>query len=293
MTAGEFGIRKYYTSLSEMLKEHIAIVEARALTMARRSKMRVFLIVLARDDTGVARKASELDKLGYPYVIVCGKKTDLRNTIYREPKGKYDAMNFGVGFVPVDTDLVAFNDVDTTIHNFAAGLDILKDQKIALVFAKIDVERGPQLSFYALLDQLRSKLPIAASGELMLIRYRVLRSIMPLKACKAEDTYMLFKVLEKGGRALFSNECHVSTKRTLRSEEEEQYKRRTVGGIYQALGLARPPAIVRFFYALLPFISPLLLISGRNGYYWTKGILLGYIDSLKRDRKGSWPATYS
>jgi hypothetical protein len=254
--------------------------------------MRVFFVILARDDTGVESKAAELDKLGYPYVIVCGKNMGLQHVVYREPRGKYDAVNFGVGFVPVDTDLVAFNDVDTTIHNLAAGLTIFEDQTISLVFAKVDVERGPQLSFYALLDQLRSKLPIAASGELMLIRNKTLRKIMPLKACKAEDTYMLFKVLENGEKAIFSNECYVSTKRTLRSEQEEQYKRRTVGGIYQALGLARPTAIIRFFYALLPFISPLLLISGRAGYYWTKGILLGYFDSIKGDRKGSWQATY-
>jgi cellulose synthase/poly-beta-1,6-N-acetylglucosamine synthase-like glycosyltransferase len=255
--------------------------------------MQVFFVVLARDGTGVTRKALELDRLGYPYVIVCGKKMGLKNVVYREPRGKYDAVNFGVGFIPGDTDIVAFNDVDTTIHNLAAGLSVFEDRKISLVFAKIDVGHGPQLSFYALLDHLRSRLPIAASGELMLIRYKALRNIIPLKACKAEDTYMLFKALENGGRAFFSNECYVSTKRTQRAEEEEQYKRRTVGGIYQALGLAKPTAIVRFFYALLPFISPLLLVSGRTGYYWTKGILLGYFDSIKRDQEGSWPATYS
>lgn len=48
-----------------------------------------------------------------------------------------------------------------------------------------------------------------------------------------------------------------------------------------------------FFYSLLSFISPLLFISGRNGYYWTKGILLGYVDAIKGDRSGSWPASYS
>jgi cellulose synthase/poly-beta-1,6-N-acetylglucosamine synthase-like glycosyltransferase len=254
--------------------------------------MRVFFVVLARDENGVKRKAAELDRLGHPYLIVCGKKVDLLNTIYRKPQGKYDAVNFGVSFVPVDTDLVVFNDVDTTIHNFEAALDLFRDQTISLVFAKVDVERGPQLSFYSLLDSLRNRVPIAASGELMLIRYETLKGIIPLKACKAEDSYVLFKVLENGGRAVFCRECYVKTRRTVRSEEEEQYKRRTAGGIYQALALAKPPPIVRLFYALLPFISPLLLASGKKGYYWTKGILLGYIDFVKGERTGSWQTDY-
>jgi hypothetical protein len=255
--------------------------------------MRVFFVVLARDDEGVEGKATELDKLGYPYIIVCGKKTSIRNTVYREPKGKYDAVNFGVKLIPAETDLVAFNDVDAAIHNFDKALDLFQDRAISLVFARVDVEVGPQLSFYSLLDSLRTKVPIAASGELMLIRHKALKIIMPLKACKAEDSYILFKLLEKGGRAVFSKECYVTTRRTAFSEEEERYKRRTLGGIYQALSMARPPAMVRLFYTLLPFLSPLLLTSGRKGYYWTKGILQGYVDYLRGDKTGHWQPMYA
>ena len=254
--------------------------------------MRVFFVVLARDDGEVRKKAAELDRLPYPYVIVCGKKTGLRNAVYREPKGKYDAMNFGVGFVPGGTDLVAFNDVDTTIHNLDSGIDLFSDQTISLAIAKVDVGQGPQLSFYSLLNPLRNKIPIVASGELMLVRYAVLKELMPLKACKAEDSYILFKVLENGGRAVFCNACCVETKRTLRSEEEEAYKRRTVGGIYQALSMTRPPIAVRLFYLLLPLLSPLLLVLGKKGYYWMKGILSGFIDYMRGDRTATWQPTY-
>jgi cellulose synthase/poly-beta-1,6-N-acetylglucosamine synthase-like glycosyltransferase len=252
--------------------------------------MSVFFVAFARDSAGVRRKAAELDKLGYRYVIVCGERMDLPNVVHREPQGKYDAVNFSIGLIPITTDLVVFNDVDTTIHNFDAGLSVFKDKTISLACARVAVERGPQISFYALLDRLRNWLPIAASGELMLIRYKTLKNIMPLRPCKAEDTYMLFKVLERGEKVFFSNECYVETKRTQRSRDEEQYKRRTVGGIYQALLLTKAPAIIRFFYAILPFISPLLLFFGKRGYYWTKGILLGIFDSIKGDQSGTWPA---
>jgi hypothetical protein len=76
-------------------------------------------------------------------------------------------------------------------------------------------------------------------------------------------------------------------------EQEEVYKRRTVGGIYQALSMSKPPIMVRLFYTLLPFASPLLLILGRKGYYWAKGILSGYVDYARGDRSASWRQTYS
>jgi len=254
--------------------------------------MRVFFVVLARDAAAVEGKAAEISKLGYPCVIVCGERTRFSNVVYREPQGKYDAINFGMKFVPPDTDVVAFNDVDTVIHNFEGGLQFFKDPSVSLVFARVDVERGPQLSFYSLLDSLRDKFPIAASGELMLARYEALREIMPLRGCKAEDSYILFKLLEKGGRTVFCKQCYVTTRRTFRPEEEEEYKRRTVGGIYQALSMAKPPVIVRLFYMLLPFLSPLMLASGRKGFYWMKGILLGYVDYVRGDRTGYWRASY-
>jgi hypothetical protein len=35
-------------------------------------------------------------------------------------------------------------------------------------------------------------------------------------------------------------------------------------------------------------VSPLLLISGRKGYFWMKGILLGFLDYLRGDISGVW-----
>jgi len=250
--------------------------------------MRIFFVVLARDAAKVKEKTRELDSLGYPYVIVCGEKVDSPNVVYREPKGKYDAVNFGLKFVTSDADVVAFNDVDAEIHNFEAVLPLLQDDDVSLVFVKVRVMEGPQLTFYSLLDFLRKRVPIAASGELMLIKQSFLKSILPLKKCKAEDSYILFKVLEKGGRIAFCEDSYVVTKRTTLAEQEEAYKRRTVGGIYQALSMTKPPAFVRLFYVLLPFVSPLLLVLGRKGYYWTRGITLGFVDYARGDRTGSW-----
>jgi len=255
--------------------------------------MRVFFVVLARDASDLERKSKELTKLGYPYIVVCGEKVNHPRVVYREPRGKYDAINFGLKFVPTDTDVVVFNDVDTEIHNFEDALCLLKNQGFSLVFVRVDVGEGPQLTFYSFLDTLRRKIPIAASGELMLIRYDFLKRIIPLKGCKAEDSYILFKVLEKGGRVAFCEDCYVTTKRTKHAEQEEAYKRRTVGGIYQALSMTKPPLMVRLFYMLLPLASPLFLVLGRKGYYWTRGILLGFTDYARGDSTGSWQPAYA
>lgn len=254
--------------------------------------MSVFFIVVARDASVIEKKAKELDSLGYPYLIVCGEKVNHPSVVYREPKGKYDAMNFGLSFIPSKVDIVALNDVDTEIHNFEAALSLLDKTDFSLVFVRVDVGQGPQLTFYSFLDALRRRIPIAASGELMLIRREFLKSILPLKGCKAKDSYILFKVLEKRGKVAFCEECFVTTKRTAHAEQEENYKRRTVGGIYQALSMTKPPIVLKLFYAILPFASPLMFLSGRKGYYWTKGILLGYVDHIRKDRAVSWQPNY-
>ena len=254
--------------------------------------MRVFFIVLAREGSEVERKARELDGLGFPYVIVCGEKVNHPNVVYREPRGKYDAINFALKYVPGDTEIVGLNDVDTEIHNLEAALRLLNDEKFSLVFVRVDVKYGPQVLFYSILDALRRRIPIAASGELMLIRHHVLQGILPLKGCKAEDGYILFKVLECGYKVAFCEECHVITKRTIDAREEEDYKRRTVGGIYQALSMTNPPRLVKLFYGLLPVVSPLLLVLGGKGYYWAKGILLGFVDYLRGDRAATWRPIY-
>jgi cellulose synthase/poly-beta-1,6-N-acetylglucosamine synthase-like glycosyltransferase len=252
----------------------------------------VFFLVLARDRSEIARKCEELDNLGIPYVVVCGEKVNHPNLVYREPRGKYDAINFGFKFIPKDTEIVGLNDVDTEIHNLKAAYYLLEQTASSLVFAKVTVIQGPQRLFYRLLDTLRRKVPIAASGELMLIKYDVLQTMLPLKQCKAEDSYILFKVLELGGKVEFCEDCYVTTERTKDARQEEHYKRRTVGGIYQALSMAKAPFGIKLFYGLLPFLAPLLLVLGVRGYYWARGIIEGYGDYLKGDRTGTWQSTY-
>jgi cellulose synthase/poly-beta-1,6-N-acetylglucosamine synthase-like glycosyltransferase len=255
--------------------------------------MRVFFIVLARDRSGVDKKARELDGLGFPYLIVCGDKVNHPNVVHREPLGKYDAINFGSNHLPEDAEIVGLNDVDTEIHGLEAALRLFKEENVSLVFVRVDVNSGPQVLFYSFLDALRARIPIAASGELMLIRREVFKNILPLEACKSEDSYVLFKILERGHKAAFCRECYVTTKRTANARQEEDYKRRTVGGIYQALAKTKPPAMVKLFYGVLPFLSPVLLVSGRKGYYWAKGIILGFADYLRGDRATSWKPSYA
>jgi hypothetical protein len=57
--------------------------------------------------------------------------------------------------------------------------------------------------------------------------------------------------------------------------------------------MSKPPMLVRLFYLLLPFVSPLLLVSGKKGYHWAKGILLGFVDYLRGDKAASWKPTYA
>jgi len=250
--------------------------------------MHVFFFVFARDGSQVARKAQELDSLAYPYLIVCGENVSYPNVVYRKPNGKYDAINFASDFVPEDVEIVGLNDVDTKIHNLETALDLFKERIVSLVFVRVNVRSGPQHLFYSILDAFRRRLPIAASGELMLIRREVFKKICPVERCRAEDSYILFKVLEHGHKVAFCEESYVITKRTSNANEEEDYKRRTVGGIYQALSMTKPPRLVKFFYGVLPFVSPLLLVLGGKGYHWSKGILLGFVDYLRGDQTGSW-----
>lgn len=254
--------------------------------------MKFFFLVLARDEKHIDEKIEELKDLGVPYLIVCAKKLNHPNVVYREPRGKYDAINFGARLVPEEIDVVALNDVDTKVYNIKAALRYFNSKDVALVFARVSVKQGPQKSFYVILDFIRRRLPIAASGELMLIRREFLMDILPIKPCKAEDSYILFKVLELKRRVVFCEKCYAKTERTKTVEKEEVYKRKTVCGIYQALAYTKPPHTTKLFYTLLPIASPLLLILGKKGYFWMKGILLGLIDYLRGDRTGLWQPTY-
>ena len=256
------------------------------------SRIKTFFIVPARDASFVTKKCKELDELGVDYIIICGEKVNYPHVVYREPKGKYDAINFGFGLVPNGVDIVVLNDVDTEIGNIEEAFAAINHQKTSLVFARVNVERGPQYFFYRLLDSLRRIVPIAASGELMLVRFEALQSIFPLKKCKAEDSYILFKVLELGGKVKFCEDCYVTTSRTENTKQERIYKRRTVAGIYQALSKTKPPIKIRLFYHLLPFFSVILLVLGKKGYSWLTGILEGYMDYLTGDKTGHWQNLY-
>ncbi len=240
----------------------------------------------------VEGKIHELEKLGFPYVIACGEKMNHPNVVHRPPRGKFDAINFAASSVPEDAEVVGLNDVDTEIHNLDAALNLFGQKGVSLVFVRVDVKAGPQLRFYSILDAIRKYVPIAASGELMLIQRNLFQSLLPLKPCKAEDSYIMFKVLESKRKAVFCTDCYVTTRRTSEAPQEEEYKRRTVGGIYQALSMSRPPLMVRLFYSVLPFITPLLLVLGRKGYYWSRGILLGYVDYLRGNKESSWVRSY-
>jgi len=254
--------------------------------------MNLFFIVLARDRKHIDNKIRELENLRVQYKIICGESLNHPNVIYRSPKGKYDAINFSVSIIPKDAKIIVMNDVDTTIHNFQHGLRYFNDEKVALVFGTEIVKKGPQRLFFTILNPIRKKIPIAASGELMFIRRDILEKILPLKPCKAEDTYILFKVLEYGYKAVFCEDCYAETERTKTIEKEEIYKRKTVTGIYQALTYTRPPYLIKLFYIFFPVICPLLLVLGKKGYFWIKGIWLGLIDYLRGDHTGVWQTTY-
>jgi len=251
-----------------------------------------YFLVLARDKRHVEKKIEELSSLKVPYLIVCGERLNHPGVVYREARGKYDAINFGARLIPKDVDIVVLDDVDTKIHNFSAALHEFMREKATVLFTKVMVREGPQNVFYLFQDKIRRRLLIACEGELMLIRRKMLDEILPLKPCKAEDTYILFKVLRHKNRAIFCEDCYCETERTKTIEKEEMYKRKTVAGIYQALSYATPPPLIRIFYILLPFLSPILLLLGGKGYYWTRGILLGFVDYLRGDRTGVWNPTY-
>jgi len=254
----------------------------------------VFAIVLARDENGVAEKHSELRRLNVSHLIVCGKQSNLDQVIHRASRGKYDAINFGVRLLPQSAQIVVLNDVDTKIVNFERGLRHFSDSNIGLVFTRVGLPSGAHSMFNRLIDAVRRRFLIAANGELMFFRREVLDRMVPMRPCKAEDTLLLFETLKLGFGVIFESECHAITSRTASSslKNEELFKRKTVCGIYQALYLSHAPLSRKLFYAMLPFVSPILLVAGAKGWYWMKGILMGIVDFLKGDRSGHWLPTY-
>jgi hypothetical protein len=248
---------------------------------AKQKLSKSFVIVCARDATNLPQKIAELEDLGMSFLIVCGEKYDHPNVLYREANGKWDAINYACKFIPNSIKTVIFNDCDTKIYNHELALACLKT-KADVVYCRVHVDEGPQVMFYRILNPIRQRFNVCASGELMLIKREVLGEITPIPPCIAEDSYLLFKALELGFKAYFCSEAYVTTKRTSNVKEEEAYKRRTTLGIYQALSYSNPPLIIRIFYYALPVISPLLMLAGKNGAAWAKGIKKAVKENLEK-----------
>ena len=251
------------------------------------SSAKPFFIVPARSRKNVEEKIMELENMRVPYIIVCGDRMNHPNVVYREARGKWDAINFGSRFVPKDADVVVLNDVDTRIHNFEHALSHLNGGA-DIVYCKVNVPKGPQVKFYKIADPIRKRFHIFASGELMLMRHDVFKRVLPIPPCIAEDSYMLFKALELGYHAHFCTKTYVTTERTASAEEEEAYKTRTTLGIYQALKYARPPPWIRVFYKLLPIAAPLLTLAGEDGKAWMGGIM----NAVKTGTTGHHPTKF-
>jgi hypothetical protein len=200
--------------------------------------------------------------------------------LYREPIGKWDAINFGSKFIPPEAELIIVNDVDTQIHGLAFAMSHCKE--FDLIFCRVEVQEGPQNKFYRILDQVRAKLPIAASGELMLINRQLFERILPIPPCTAEDTVLLFRALNLRRSVRFCKEAFVVTQRTASPAEEQLYKTRTTLGIYQALRFEQAPSTIRAFYMMLPLFAPLLFLSGADGRAWTMGIERATVKHLLR-----------
>jgi GT2 family glycosyltransferase len=235
------------------------------------ARVQPFFLVLARDRTHVRDKIDELAALGVSsFLIICGERVNHPKVLYRKAVGKWDAINFGSQFIPSNAQLIVLNDVDTTIHSLDQALK--RSYETDLIYCGVEVAEGPQRKFYKILDRVRRRLPVAASGELMLINRRVFSHLVPIPPCTAEDTFLMFRALELGYRVEFCPEAYVTTSRTRSPAEERAYKARTLLGVYQVLNFAKPPPAVRAFYMFLPLIAPLLAIGGSAGRSWTIGI---------------------
>ncbi|MEM3782988.1 MAG: hypothetical protein QXX32_05570 [Thermofilum sp.] len=227
------------------------------------------------------KKISELEEIGLPFLVVCGERVNHPAVVYREAKGKWDAINFGAKFIPKEADIIILNDVDTKIHNLMHAFTHL-NRGVDLVYCRVNVLQGPQAKFYRILDPVRKRFHIAASGELMLIKRQVFERVSPIPPCIAEDSYILFKALESKYRVHFCTQTYVTTQRTSNAKEEEAYKKRTTLGIYQALKYTRPLPWIRAFYKLLPLALPLLALAGEDGRAWSKGIAEALKDNIAK-----------
>jgi len=72
---------------------------ARANAESPKPRAKPFFIVLARNCRGVEEKVAELERMGVPYAVVCSERVEHPRVVYREARGKWDAINFGNKFV--------------------------------------------------------------------------------------------------------------------------------------------------------------------------------------------------
>lgn len=234
--------------------------------------MKPFCLVLARSANSIRTKMREIERLGLPFIVVCGESFDDPRVVHRPPIGKWDAINFGYGYIPGEADVVVLNDVDTEIH----GLDHMFSSVARgsdFVYAAVRPSGGPQPKFYAIANPLNRALNIFALGELVMIRKKLLDKLMPIPPCLAEDTYLLFKAMELNYKVDFREDVFVTTSRTSSTTEEVLYKERTTLGILQALDYTRPPPWIRLFYHSLPILAVMLMLSGEDGRAWARGIM--------------------
>ena len=238
-----------------------------------------FFLVLARDRSNLSDKLDEFATLGISnFLVICGERVKHPKVQYRKTAGKWDAINFGYKLVPSSAKLILLNDADTKIHSLDKALR--RSREADLIYCKVMVAEGPQRGFYEILDRVRQRINVAASGELMLINRRTFERLLPIPPCTAEDTYLMFKTLQLGQRVEFCADTYVTTIRTRSPAEEQVYKARTTLGVYQALRFAKPPPTIRAFYRLLPLMAPLLAVGGSNGRAWAIGIEQAVMNNL-------------
>lgn len=251
-----------------------------------------FCIILSKNGKFIDYKINECQKLKINYIIISGKKIEKPKIVYIPPKGKYDAINSSTKYIPKNTEIIILNDDDTfrISHILPLLIHIVKKGYADLVFPRLEIIDSPQKIFTKFLDFIRKHfLLITANGELMVMTKKVFDEILPIPPCKAEDTYIIFKALEKGYKVRYIWEKSIITIRKTKTPEQEiNYKKRTVTGIYQALSYSTPPLSIRIFYYLLPFIIPLFIPLGKYFRAWAKGILLGYINYLLGDKSGNF-----
>jgi len=254
------------------------------------TKNNIFAIIFSRNGNYIKRKIKEFNRYGIPFIIICGKEINHKKVVYRPLRGKYDAINFAYQFIPKQSDIIILNDEDTFKLPIIELLSLMEREKVDFIFPRILILNSLQTTFTILLDKIRKFIPITANGELIILKKEILDKVYPLKPCKAEDSYMMFKALEYGYKIRFAHEYAVITYRNSKSLVEEiNYKKRTVTGIYQALSYSNPPLLIKLFYIFLPFISILLLFLGKKFHAWGKGIILGFINYyIFKDKGGSY-----